>query len=42
MRDYSCEDARVVVLEMANELAFDMVAKHVVGNSYSLYTGYTK
>jgi len=41
MRDYAYDEAIIVLKEMANELAMDMVANHVVSNNYSLMVGYS-
>ena len=41
MRDYSFDDALVIVKEMADELSLNMVAAHVVSNNISLYIGYS-
>ncbi len=41
MRDYSFDEALIIVKEMADELALDMVAAHVVSNNVSLYIGYS-
>ena len=42
MRDYTYEEALVVLKEMVNELSLDMVANNVVSNCFSLYVGYSK
>ena len=41
MRDYSFEEALIIVKEMADELSLDMVAAHVVSNNVSLFIGYS-
>ena len=41
MRDYSFQEARVVVKEMIDRLCLDMVKKDVITNSVSLYVGYS-
>jgi len=42
MRDYSFEEALIIVKEMADELSLDMVAAHVVSSNVSLFVGYSK
>ena len=42
MRDYTYDEALIIVKEMANELALDMVSQGVVCNNFSLYVGYSK
>lgn len=42
MRDYSYDDALIIVKEMADELSLNMVAAHVVSNNISLFIGYSK
>ncbi|SDB26321.1 DNA repair protein [Butyrivibrio sp. INlla16] len=41
MRDYSFDEAVIIVKEMVDELSLDMVAAHVVSNNVSLYIGYS-
>ena len=42
MRDYSYDEALLIVKEMADELSLNMVAAHVVSNNISLFIGYSK
>ncbi len=42
MRDYSFDDALIIVKEMADELTLDMASAHVVSNNISLFVGYSK
>ena len=41
MRDYSYDEALLIVKEMADELSLNMVAAHVVSNNISLFIGYS-
>ena len=41
MRDYSYDEALLIVKEMADELSLNMVAAHVVSNNVSLFIGYS-
>ena len=40
--DYSFADARIVLKEMVDGLVLDMVDKHLVTGSVSLFIGYLK
>lgn len=42
MKDYTYDEALIVVKEMANELSLEMVEKRVVSSTFSLYVGYSK
>ncbi len=41
LRDYTYEEALIIVKEMAENLSLDMVSKHVVTNNISLHVGYS-
>ena len=41
MRDYSFDEARIVIREMIEQLALDLVKKHLLTQSVSIYAGYS-
>ncbi|WP_051656437.1 Y-family DNA polymerase [Butyrivibrio sp. AE3004] len=41
MRDYTYDEALIIVKEMTDELSLNMVAAHVVSSNVSLYIGYS-
>lgn len=41
MRDYKCDEARIVLREMTEQLALDLVKKHLLTQSISIYAGYS-
>ncbi|MCR4566556.1 MAG: DNA repair protein [Pseudobutyrivibrio sp.] len=41
MRDYTFDEGLIILKEMANQLALDMVNAQVVSNNISLYVGYS-
>jgi DNA polymerase V len=42
MRDYTVEEGRLIIREMAEELCLDMVRKNLQTTSMSIYVGYAK
>ena len=40
--NYTCDEARDVLVEMVDQLVLDLVDKHLVATSISLYVGYAK
>ena len=40
--DYSCPNARIVLREMVDALVLEMIEKHLVTDSISLFIGYSK